>query len=213
MHRSSIFNRQGNQTGVKPDTVSFFSAFSNWRCGSNSLEDDFIHPTLISPSSTVQSESSCASQNDESRRQDDAINQFRSSGQHNADRNTAKSSSSSDPKNSANQNHFTEHSSEQDKFASNASCRAGRTTMPSRNSCQSNSVSLKKVNAIALCCDKCDGRHDTDSCPHYKKKRESHLDGQKNGWKLVGGSSNLPGKFLTRFFNYHRLQRPGWKLV
>jgi hypothetical protein len=43
------------------------------------------------------------------------------------------------------------------------------------------------------CCDKCDGKHETDDCPHYKKKREGHIDAQKNGWKLVGGSSNLPG--------------------
>ncbi len=28
-----------------------------------------------------------------------------------------------------------------------------------------------------LCCDKCDGPHATDSCPHYKKKREDHPDG------------------------------------
>lgn len=47
-----------------------------------------------------------------------------------------------------------------------------------------------------LCCDKCDGRHETEYCPHYKKKREGHIDAQKNGWKLVGGSSNLPGKLL-----------------
>ena len=44
-----------------------------------------------------------------------------------------------------------------------------------------------------LCCDKCDGRHETVICPHYKKKREGHIDAQKNGWKLVGGSSPLPG--------------------
>ena len=46
-----------------------------------------------------------------------------------------------------------------------------------------------------LCCDKCDGRHETAICPHYKKKREGHIDAQKNGWKLVGGSSPLPGIF------------------
>lgn len=44
------------------------------------------------------------------------------------------------------------------------------------------------------CCDKCDGKHQTDDCPYYKKNREGHIDGQKNGWKLSGGSSNLPGK-------------------
>jgi hypothetical protein len=30
-----------------------------------------------------------------------------------------------------------------------------------------------------LCCDKCDGPHATDSCPHYKKKREDHPDGNR----------------------------------
>lgn len=44
-----------------------------------------------------------------------------------------------------------------------------------------------------LCCDRCDGKHETDSCPHYKKIRDGHIDAQKNGWKLLGNSSNLPG--------------------
>lgn len=51
----------------------------------------------------------------------------------------------------------------------------------------------QKTKSNDLCCDKCDGKHETDDCPHYKKKREGHIDAQKNGWKLVGGSSNLPG--------------------
>ena len=53
----------------------------------------------------------------------------------------------------------------------------------------------KEVKSCVLCCDKCDGKHETDDCPHYKKKREVHIDAQKNGWKLVGGSSTLPGEF------------------
>ena len=51
----------------------------------------------------------------------------------------------------------------------------------------------QKMKSNELCCDKCDGKHETEECPHYKKKREGHIDAQKNGWKLVGGSSNLPG--------------------
>jgi len=35
-----------------------------------------------------------------------------------------------------------------------------------------------------LCCDKCDGAHETDSCPYYKKTREDHIDAKKNGWKV-----------------------------
>jgi hypothetical protein len=208
MHSSSRLNRQGKRNGEKPVAVSFFSAFSNWRCGSNSLEDDFIHPTLISPSNTVQSDISCTSQNDESRKQNDVTHQFRFSGHHSDDRSPTTSSFKTDTRNSANQTHTIEYSYEQDKFTSNAAQKIARTVSPSKSMCQSSSVSLKKVNAIALCCDKCDGKHDTDSCPHYKKKRESHLDGQKNGWKLVGGSSNLPGKFLICVVDYdppHRL--------
>jgi len=25
-----------------------------------------------------------------------------------------------------------------------------------------------------LCCDKCDGKHETNACPHFKKDRENH---------------------------------------
>jgi hypothetical protein len=52
------------------------------------------------------------------------------------------------------------------------------------------------VKVAVLCCDKCDGKHETDQCPYYKEKREVHKDAQKNGWKLVGGSSTLPGAHL-----------------
>lgn len=59
-----------------------------------------------------------------------------------------------------------------------------------------------------LCCDKCDGKHNTDDCPYYKKKREVHIDGQKNGWKLVGGASNLPGKRVITDEYFCRLMIP-----
>ena len=47
-----------------------------------------------------------------------------------------------------------------------------------------------------LCCDKCDGKHETENCPYYKKQRDDHIDAKKNGWKLVGGTSTLPGAIL-----------------
>ena len=47
-----------------------------------------------------------------------------------------------------------------------------------------------------LCCDKCDGKHETDDCPYYKKKRDPHPDAQKNYWKKLGGTSTLPGAIL-----------------
>ena len=63
---------------------------------------------------------------------------------------------------------------------------------------------LKGGNNV-LCCDKCDGKHETESCHHYKKKREGHIDAQRNGWKLVGGSSTLPGMYVreavTSYYN------------
>ena len=52
------------------------------------------------------------------------------------------------------------------------------------------------IGQTVLCCDKCDGKHETDDCPYYKKKREDHPDAQKNSLKKLGGASNLPGAFL-----------------
>lgn len=46
------------------------------------------------------------------------------------------------------------------------------------------------VKPAVLCCDKCDGKHETQSCPYYKKQRDAHPDAQKN--KLIGGTSSLP---------------------
>lgn len=46
-----------------------------------------------------------------------------------------------------------------------------------------------------LCCDKCDGKHETNQCPFYKTKRGNHPDEQRNGSKL-GGVSSLPGQTL-----------------
>jgi hypothetical protein len=57
-----------------------------------------------------------------------------------------------------------------------------------------------------LCCDKCDGKHETDNCPYYKKQRESHPDAQKNGWKKIGGTSSLPGAMLR---NARVVRQPG----
>ncbi|CAE7224827.1 L [Symbiodinium necroappetens] len=50
-----------------------------------------------------------------------------------------------------------------------------------------------------LTCDKCDGNHATEDCPHFKKSREQHPD----AWNLVGKShlvaaSQADQKFVTR---------------
>lgn len=47
-----------------------------------------------------------------------------------------------------------------------------------------------------LCCDKCDGKHETSQCPYYKTNRGSHPDEQKNFYKKLGGVSSLPGQTL-----------------
>lgn len=59
--------------------------------------------------------------------------------------------------------------------------------------------------AKVLCCDKCDGKHETDDCPYYKKNREKHPDAQKSG-KHIGGSSLLPGAFIS---NARVVRQPG----
>mmetsp|Transcript_100152 Transcript_100152/g.188681 ORF Transcript_100152/g.188681 Transcript_100152/m.188681 type:complete len:341 (-) Transcript_100152:28-1050(-) len=48
-------------------------------------------------------------------------------------------------------------------------------------------------------CDKCDGPHHTDACPHFKKKREEH----KDAWVNYGNKNPLQmgrngGKFILR---------------
>lgn len=55
-----------------------------------------------------------------------------------------------------------------------------------------------------LCCDKCDGKHETENCPYYKKSRENHPDAQKN--KLGGATSSLPGNVLK---NARVARQPG----
>ncbi len=55
---------------------------------------------------------------------------------------------------------------------------------------QENSISK------SLCCDKCDGKHETDNCPYYKKSRDNHPDAQKNAYKKMGGTSTLPNSFV-----------------
>ena len=46
-----------------------------------------------------------------------------------------------------------------------------------------------------LCCDKCDGKHLTEHCPHYKKKRGKHPDEKKGQGKGLGDGSG--GNFFT----------------
>mgnify|MGYP003386577990 CR=1 FL=1 len=44
-----------------------------------------------------------------------------------------------------------------------------------------------------IICDKCDGKHKTDDCPHFKKPRESHPDATSRSAGLGAAVSTLPG--------------------
>lgn len=57
-----------------------------------------------------------------------------------------------------------------------------------------------------LVCDKCDGKHETDACPYYKKARDNHPDAQKNFYKKLGGKSTLPGSIIR---NARVVRQPG----
>jgi hypothetical protein len=57
-------------------------------------------------------------------------------------------------------------------------------------------ASSKVASDPGLCCDKCNGKHETDACPIYKKPRENHPDAQKNFYKSFGNSTTLPGAHL-----------------
>jgi hypothetical protein len=46
-----------------------------------------------------------------------------------------------------------------------------------------------------LCCDACDGKHETENCPYFKKKREKHRDAQKGKGPSIGGSG---GNFVLK---------------
>jgi hypothetical protein len=63
---------------------------------------------------------------------------------------------------------------------------------------QRTAVSEKVSSSSAVVCDKCDGKHETELCPYFKKKRDDHPDAQKNFYKKLGGSSSLPGSKLRQ---------------
>lgn len=206
MRHSSGFHRDPDKK-TTTSTVRCFFSFSSWRCGSNSIGEDFVHPTHFVSSSKVQSEISLESQNqDELRKQATATGsktptQGDSTGVREvylgSDDIASGNTSPTKEKTSGTSPYQAPYETFADqKVASTSNVRGDirKTAASPKTRSKARPESLQKVQAITLCCDKCDGKHETDHCPHYKKKREVHLDGQKNGWKLVGGSSNLPGK-------------------
>jgi hypothetical protein len=54
-------------------------------------------------------------------------------------------------------------------------------------------------------CDKCDGDHDTDACPHYPRARDEHPDATRRS--AMGGMGGSGGKFTLR--NARVVRQPG----
>ena len=54
-------------------------------------------------------------------------------------------------------------------------------------------------------CDKCDGDHDTDACPHYPRARDEHPDATRRS--AMGGMGGSGGKFVLR--NARVVRQPG----
>lgn len=67
-------------------------------------------------------------------------------------------------------------------------------------------AATSSVPTKAPCCDKCDGKHETDDCPYYKKKRDDHPDAQRKNGKQIGGTSLLPGGYIS---NARVIRQPG----
>ena len=82
--------------------------------------------------------------------------------------------------------------------ASSSSSSLHNATTSSSSSSSSGSSAAINTAKKPLCCDKCDGKHETDDCPYYKKKREDHPDAQRNGAHKLGGTSLLPGGLIMR---------------
>jgi hypothetical protein len=74
------------------------------------------------------------------------------------------------------------------------------------NTATSSRTTEKAVVGGKVCCDKCDGNHETDNCPYYKKKREDHPNAQKRDGKQIGGTSWLPGSYIS---NGRVVRQPG----
>jgi hypothetical protein len=50
--------------------------------------------------------------------------------------------------------------------------------------------------AAAVKCDKCDGKHPTDRCPHFKKERDNHPDARRASEKKLLGMASGPVEIL-----------------
>lgn len=205
MSRSSRSKRQiGRDQDGDPYASSNFFSFADWNCVGHSVREDFIHPSFAAQSPQFTSNPQqlskhelhrCSSVNARSPTQSESTEEEDSS-------KTKEIPSGDDISSTQKSNRISAFFSKipfkkgySDDFENRSpvvNSVVVKATSSSKSAGQSHPSSAKVEDSV-LCCDKCDARHETDDCPYYKKKREIHLDGQKNGWKLVGGSSNLPG--------------------
>ena len=170
-------------------TIKNFISFISRRCNKELSGEDFIHPTLEDPVAKPKNDQKCPQKK----------SYFLSRGQQNELR---KQSESCPSKNENPAERMGTQSSNQESACTDIHettqrhfiCSAN-TTKTSSSNMTSHGMAIKEIKekVAVLCCDKCDGCHETDNCPYYKKTREVHLDGQKNGWKLIGEYSTLPG--------------------
>ncbi|GBG26752.1 OTU domain-containing protein 6B [Hondaea fermentalgiana] len=58
-----------------------------------------------------------------------------------------------------------------------------------------------------LVCDKCDGAHETQRCPHYKKSREKHPDAQRR--KAIAGLGGAGGNMFVAAKDARVFPQPG----
>lgn len=87
--------------------------------------------------------------------------------------------------------------------ARSSSSHRGRSVPPSRGP-----AARKDVDGKALCCDKCDGPHATDDCPHFSKPREKHPD----AWSCYGkakSSQDTGGDGAPLVRNARVITQPG----
>ena len=80
-------------------------------------------------------------------------------------------------------------------------CEPVEEAAPHAPSSSSSSSSSSNANsggggAAAVKCDKCDGKHPTDRCPHFKKERDNHPDARRASEKKLLGMASGPVEIL-----------------
>jgi hypothetical protein len=217
---------KGDTLKGEKDKIGFHATIKNllhymtkWRfVRTSSSSEDYIHPSLTVQTPPPVSQRNPKStfflsrnQQDELKRQNSDRTSCKSKAENHENGRKFKGTSISPTRSQKNDNDFNFNDSanvshltpciDQKEKSTSKTDRSSSTSISSKSTGVSKSnikteLTSKKAVLKVLCCDKCDGKHETDDCPHFKKKRDVHIDAQKNGWKLVGGSSNLPGKIV-----------------